>query len=74
MNILQTSGFRTDISSAQYVVLIATNSKNLLPVMFNFNTTHSLAQVAGAVVKLGLAHKSIFLVAGGGTRLAFGAA
>ena len=45
-------GFGADITFAQDIVFVTANRDDVFTIVLNFDTTHGLAEMAGAIVKL----------------------
>ena len=52
MNVLESRGLWADVAFAQDIVLITANRDDVFTIVFDFNPTHSLAEMAGAIVIL----------------------
>ena len=52
VNVLEPGGLGADVAFAQDIVFITANRDNALSIVLNFDTTHGLAEMAGAIVKL----------------------
>ena len=52
VNVLEPRGFGADITFAQDIVFVTANRDDVFTIVLNFDTTHGLAEMAGAIVKL----------------------
>ena len=52
MNVLEPRSLGANIAFAQDVVFITANRDDVFSIVLNFDATHGLAEMAGAIVKL----------------------